>query len=45
MCFSQPRCPECHSYNTLDVVQEAYGDRTTCKVPACTYTHYFSIGD
>jgi hypothetical protein len=43
--FTQPRCPECHQYNSLNVAQEAYGDRTTCRTPRCTYTSYYSIGD
>jgi hypothetical protein len=38
-----PHCPNCHANNTLDAVQEAYGDRTTCS--ACGWHHWYDIGD
>lgn len=51
-CHSQPRCPQCGSYNTLVTSQEAWLDRTTCtaKGPGsgykpCTYEHVYMIGD
>jgi hypothetical protein len=37
------KCHACGALNTLTVVQEAYGDRTTCS--ACGNVSWYSIGD
>lgn len=42
-CWAVPMCGDCGKYETVDTVQEAYGDRTTCR--ECGATHWYSIGD
>lgn len=42
-CYPLPTCSKCGALDQFTVVQEAWGDRTTCD--ACGDEHWFSIGD
>ena len=43
--YAVPQCPDCHTYDSIHVRQEAYGDRITCTTDGCTYERWSPIGD